>query len=87
MTWTPISRLCFQGGFNYVLSTTQTPTSAYTQAILNSQNNYWTITLNSMLVLDDKTDFNVDFFIIMRVISTTMPLTACRSVPVRRNTP
>jgi hypothetical protein len=59
VTWTPLARLCLQGGFNYVLSTTQTPTSAYTQSVLNSENNYYTITLNSMLVVDDKTDFNL----------------------------
>jgi len=61
VTWTPLSRLSLQGGFNYVLSTTETPTSAYTQAVLNSQNNYWTITLNSMVVLDEKTDLNLGF--------------------------
>ncbi len=59
VSWTPWSRLCLQGGFNFVLSTTKTPTSDYTQAVLNSQNNYWTLTLNSSLVLDDKTDFNL----------------------------
>ena len=61
VTWTPVSRLCLQAGFNYVLSTTKTPTSNYTQAVLNSENNYYTITLNSMVVLDDQTDFNVGF--------------------------
>lgn len=61
VTWTPLSRLCLQGGFNYVLSTTKTPTSDYTQAVLNSENNYYTITLNSMVVLDDKTDLNLGF--------------------------
>jgi hypothetical protein len=61
VTWTPVSRLCLQAGFNYVLSTTKTPTSNYTQAVLNSENNYYTITLNSMVVLDDQTDLNVGF--------------------------
>ena len=59
VSWTPWSRLCLQGGFNYVLSTTETPASAYTQSVLNSQNNYWTLTFNSSVVLDDKTDFNL----------------------------
>ena len=59
VTWTPVSRLCLQAGFNYVLSTTKTPTSDYTQSVLNSQNNYYTVTLNSMVVLDDQTDFNL----------------------------
>ncbi len=61
VTWTPWSRLCLQAGFNYVLSTTKTPTSDYTQAVLNSQNNYWTLTLNSTVVLDEKTDLNLGF--------------------------
>jgi hypothetical protein len=61
VTWTPLARLCLQGGFNYVLSTTQTPTDAYTQSVLNSENNYWTLTFNSMVVVDDKTDLNLGF--------------------------
>jgi len=60
-SWTPWSRLCLQAGFNYVVSETKTPTSDYTRAVLNSQNNYWTVTLNSSVVLDDKTDLNLGF--------------------------
>ena len=60
-SWSPWSRLCLQAGFNYVLSETKTPTSDYTQAVLNSQNNYWTATFNSSLVVDDKTDLNLGF--------------------------
>jgi hypothetical protein len=60
-SWSPWSRLCLQAGFNYVWSETRTPTSDYTQAILNSQNNYWTVTFDSSLVVDDKTDLNVGF--------------------------
>ena len=54
--------LGLQAGFNYVLSTTKTPASDYTQAVLNSQNNYWTVNFNSDFVLDDKTDLNVGYF-------------------------
>jgi hypothetical protein len=61
VAWTPWSRLCLQAGFNYVLSETKTPTSDYTQAVLNSQNNYWTVTFNSAVVLDDKTDLNLGY--------------------------
>jgi len=60
-SWSPWSRLCLQAGFNYVLSETKTPTSDYTQAVLNSQNNYWTVTFNSAVVLDDKTDLNLTY--------------------------
>jgi len=60
-SWSPWSRLCLQAGFNYVLSETKTPTADYTQAVLNSQNNYWTVTFNSAVVLDDKTDLNLTY--------------------------
>ena len=61
VSWTPWSRLYLQVGFNYVTSETQTPTSDYTQAILNAQNNYWTLNFNSGLVLDRKTDLNLGY--------------------------
>ena len=62
ISWVPWSRLSLQLGFNYVVSETKTPASDYTQAILNSQNNYWTLNFSSGLVLDDKTDLNVGYF-------------------------
>jgi hypothetical protein len=61
VSWSPWTRLCLQAGFNYVLSETKTPTSDYTQAVLNAQNNYWTVTFNSCVVLDDKTDLNLTY--------------------------
>jgi hypothetical protein len=60
-SWAPWSRVYFQVGFNYVLSETETPTSDVTQAILDAQNNYWTLNFNSGLVLDKKTDFNLGY--------------------------
>lgn len=62
ISWAPWSRLSLQVGFNYVLSDTKTPTSDYTQAILNAQNNYWTLNFSSSLVLDNKTDLNLGYF-------------------------
>ena len=59
LSWTPLNWLSLQAGANYVISETKTPASAETQAILNSQNNYWTINFNTDLVLDDKTDLNL----------------------------
>jgi hypothetical protein len=61
VSWSPWSRLYLQAGFNYVLSETETPTSDYTEAVLNSENNYWTLNFNSGLVLDNKTDLNVGY--------------------------
>lgn len=62
ISWTPWSRLFLQLGFNYVASEVQTPVAKFTQAILNAQNNYWTLNFNSGLVLNDKTDFNINYF-------------------------
>lgn len=62
VSWVPLNWLSLQAGANYVISETKTPTSDYTQAILNSQNNYWTVNFNAGLVLDDKTDLNLGYF-------------------------
>lgn len=61
VSWSPWSRLNLQAGFNYVLSDTKTPTSDYTQAVLNAQNNYWTLHFNSGLVLDNKTTLDLGY--------------------------
>lgn len=61
-SWTPLNWLCLQAGFNYVISETETPADGYTQAILNSQNNYWTVNFDSGFVLDAKTDLNIGYF-------------------------
>jgi hypothetical protein len=60
-SWTPWSRLNLQAGLNYVWSTTTTPASDYTRAVLDAQNNYWTVNFSSTLVLDDKTDLNLGY--------------------------
>jgi len=62
VTWSPWSRLYLQAGFNYVISETKTPASDVTQAILDAQNNYWTLNFSSGFVLDDKTDLNLSYF-------------------------
>jgi len=62
INWMPWSRLNLQAGLDYVLSETKTPVTDFTQAILNSQNNYWTVNFSSDFVVDDKTDLNVAYF-------------------------
>jgi hypothetical protein len=62
ISWTPWSRLYLQAGINYVFSETATPASDYTQAILDAQNNYWTVNFNAGFVLDDRTDLNLGYF-------------------------
>ncbi len=61
ISWAPVSRLFLQAGFNYVISETKTPASDITQAILNAQNNYWTLNFSSGFVVDDKTDLNLAY--------------------------
>ncbi|MDE2232438.1 MAG: hypothetical protein KGJ95_10330, partial [Candidatus Omnitrophica bacterium] len=63
ISWIPWSRLSLQAGFNYVLSETATP--AFTPsagAVLDAENNYWTVNFSSTFVVDDKSDLNVDYF-------------------------
>ena len=62
VSWVPWSRLYLQAGINYVFSETVTPASDVTQAILDAQNNYWTVNLNAGFVLDDRTDLNLGYF-------------------------
>ena len=74
ISWVPWSRLSLEAGFSYVLSTTATPASQDTAAVasqatpptaaavLNADNNYWTLNFSPRLVLDDKTDLNLDYF-------------------------
>jgi len=62
ISWSPWSRLYLQATLNYVWSETKTPASEFTQAILNAQNNYWTLNFSSGLVLDDKTSLNASYF-------------------------
>ena len=62
ISWAPWTRLYLQGGVDWVSSQTETPASAYTQAILQAQNNYWTINASAGFVVDDRTDLNVGYF-------------------------
>lgn len=62
ISWTPWSRLFLQVGFNYVANEVETPAAKFTQAILDAQNNYWTLNFSSGFVLNDKTDLNLNYF-------------------------
>jgi predicted porin len=61
VSWIPWSRLNLQAGLNYVWSITTTPASDYTQAVLDAQNNYWTVNFSSTFVIDDRTDLNLGY--------------------------
>lgn len=62
ISWVPWSRLSLEAGFSYVISKTWTPASGATAAILNAQNNYWTLNFSPSLILDDKTDLKLEYF-------------------------
>ena len=62
ITWVPWKRLFWQAGINYVWSKTATPTSQYTQAVLDSQNNYWDLSSTAGFIIDDKTDLQAHYF-------------------------
>jgi len=61
-SWVPWSRLSLQLGFNYVLSDVRTPASDYTAAVLKTENDYWTMNVNTSFVVDNKTDLNLGYF-------------------------
>lgn len=62
ITWIPWKRLFWQAGINYVWSKTATPASQYTQAVLDSQNNYWDLSSTAGFIIDDKTDLQAHYF-------------------------
>ncbi len=61
ITWSPLDRLFFQGSLSYVLNKTSSPASLQTQAILNSNNNYWTASAGFGFAIDPKTEIRGDF--------------------------
>jgi hypothetical protein len=66
INYVPWSRLSLQLGGNYVVSETETASDEYrangTRALLDAQNNYWTVNVNSTLVVDNKTDLSLGYF-------------------------
>ncbi len=62
ITWVPVSRLYLQGGFNYVISKTESEAGNYTAAVLNARNNYYTLTTTAGFVVDNKTDLQASYF-------------------------
>jgi hypothetical protein len=66
INYVPWSRLSLQLGGNYVVSETETASDEYrangTRALLDAQNNNWTVNVNSTLVVDNKTDLSLGYF-------------------------
>ncbi len=60
LTWTPVSRLYFQPGFNYVIDRTTTPAGGGSP-VENARNDYYNVTCVAGLVVDDRTDLQAQY--------------------------
>lgn len=64
--WSPLPRLFLQGDFSYVLDYTHTPandlTGAATELVLESQNNYWNVSVLVGYALNEKTDLQFQYY-------------------------
>lgn len=61
VSWTPWSRLYLLGSVNYVLDAMETLAAESVAVTPDARNNYWTATGGAGLVLDRKTDLNVNY--------------------------
>lgn len=60
ITWTPVNRLYLQPGINYVIDTTESGASS-AATVENSDNNYVNVTCTVGVVMDDRTDLQVQY--------------------------
>jgi len=68
LTWNPIPRFFLQANASYVLNQTDTPANNIElvpgggPTVVNFRNDYWTVTSGIGYIIDDKTDFYVDYY-------------------------
>jgi len=68
LTWNPLARFFLQANFSYVLNQTDTPANNInldpqtSPTVVNFRNDYWTVTSGMGYIIDDKTDFYVDYY-------------------------
>ncbi len=66
LTWVPWPRLFWQANFSYALDSTTTPyrqiTGAAANLVSDSRNDYWQAGTALTFVVDDKTDFQANYF-------------------------
>jgi hypothetical protein len=68
LNWNPVARFYLQANFSYTLNQTDTPANnidlvPYTSpTVTNFRNDYWTVTTSAGYIIDDKTDFYVDYY-------------------------
>ncbi len=67
LTWNPLARFYLQANFSYVLNQTDTPANNInlipntSPTVVNFRNDYWTVTSGVGYLINDKTDFHVDY--------------------------
>lgn len=66
VTWSPLPRWYLQAGVNYVMDRTETPANdvdgAGLNVVLRSINNYWNASFLTGVALDEKTDFEAQYY-------------------------
>ena len=68
LNWNPLPRFFLQANFSYVLNQTDTPANNInldpqtSPTVVNFRNDYWTVTSGMGYIIDDKTDFYVDYY-------------------------
>ncbi|HEU5246334.1 MAG TPA: hypothetical protein VFU09_04525 [Candidatus Udaeobacter sp.] len=67
LNWNPLPRFFLQANFSYVLNQTDTPANDInlvpntSPTVVNFRNDYWTVTSGIGYIIDDKTNFYVDY--------------------------
>ncbi|HEU5314334.1 MAG TPA: hypothetical protein VFU08_10955 [Candidatus Udaeobacter sp.] len=67
LTWNPLARFYLQANFSYIFNQTDTPANNIdlipntSPTVVNFRNDYWTVTSGVGYIIDDKTDFYVDY--------------------------
>jgi hypothetical protein len=68
LNWNPVARFYLQANFSYTLNQTDTPANNIDlvpnagPTVVNFRNDYWTVTTSAGYIIDDKTDFFVDYY-------------------------
>jgi hypothetical protein len=68
INWNPLARFYLQANVSYTLNQTDTPannisfTPLTSPTVTNFRNDYWTVTSSAGYIIDDKTDFYVDYY-------------------------
>ena len=68
LNWNPVARFYLQANFSYTFNQTDTPANNIdlvpntSPTVTNFRNDYWTVTTSAGYIINDKTDFYVDYY-------------------------